>query len=358
MTHEDRRDNGSPMLPLAGGDAIYCGPENSLLRHTVEQIFGALKSNSELDPTWIPLVLYGESLSGKSLVARCLADTWKQEHPKRSSAVLTAADLTRMFGRNDVSEGVERTTTAAKKASLVVVEDVQRLAGKHNAESWLASLLDYRSRYFLPTIVTSNCVIAKTKLNERLRGRLSTGLSIGISLPYAATRKDVILHSAQAFGLSLPDAEVDQLVQTTSGTTVSGIHSVVASVASNCQPTLQARPDFATDGDGLIQKLIRTTARRFGVKVADVKGPSRRKNTVLARAIAMFLVREVTPLSLQEIGKHFRNRDHTTVRHACEKIKSQLAEDESMQEAVRAICSSLNIRLPSSWFDLLNGKCA
>ena len=354
--HEDRKEIRTTMLPIAGSGAIYCGQENSLLRHMIEQFFGSPQSETLLDPTWIPLVLHGESLSGKSFVAHSLANTWNQQNPRRLSVLLTAADLARMFRRGELTDKLARATSSLKKAPLVVIDDVQQLAGKLAAENWLTSLLDYRSRYFLPMIVTSNCVIAKTKLNERLRSRLSNGLSVCISLPYAETRKEIILRSAQKLGISLPDSDVDQLVETTSGATISGIHSVVASVASSCHSP-NATPDFSA-GDAITQNLIRTTARRFGVRVTDVKGPSRRKNTVLARAIAMFLIREVTPLSLEEIGKHFRGRDHTTVRHACEKIRTQIVKDESMQEAVGAICSSLNIRLPPSWFELLNGKCA
>jgi chromosomal replication initiator protein len=360
MIHDDKRNSESLTLRLADGEVIYCGPENNLLRHIVDRFFASFRLETEFDSSWIPLVLYGESLCGKSLAAHGLANAWKQQYPKQSTVVLTASDLARSFRRTELADNMDQFTSQLRKASLLVIDDVQQLAGKVTADSWLVNLLDYRTRYRTPVIVTCNSTIAKTKLSARLRSRLAGGLSVCISLPYASTRKEVILKSAQSFDLTLVEADVDQLVEITSGKPICGVHSVVASLASNNQSIEpgEAGLDFAEDGDALIQKLIRTTARRFGVKVADLKGPSRRKNTVLARAIAMFLIREITPLSLAEVGHYFRNRDHTTVRHACEKIKNQIVKDEPIQEAVSSICNSLDFRLPSAWFDMLNGKCA
>jgi chromosomal replication initiator protein len=354
-------ESDAPTLRLADGNVIHCGPENTLLRHTVDRWFSLFGSSDECDSTWLPLVLYGESLCGKSLVAHGLANAWRQQFPQHATIVLTAIDLARSLQRTELAEDIDKFSRQIRNANLLVIDDVQQLAGKSNAETWFTGLLDHRIRHKKPFIVTCNSNVASSKLASRVRSRLSSGLSICISLPYAATRKDVILKSAQSFNLDLVEKDIEHLVEVTSGKTISSIQSFVASVATNDSLTnnFDATPLApAIDQDELIQKLIRTTARRFGVKVNDIKGPSRRKNCVLARAIAMFLIRRITPLSLVEVGHHFRNRDHSTVRHACEKIKGIVVEDESIREAISSICNSLDIRLPPSWFELLNSKCA
>ena len=350
----------APTLQLADGETIHCGPENGLLRHFVEQLLEDLNNDSfKVEDAWLPLVLYGDSLCGKSLVAHGLANAWKQTFTDEKTVVLTAADLARSLARIALGDDSDRLTRQMRSASLLVVDDVQHLKGKVTADTWLTGLLDYRARHRKPTIVTANRNIASTPVSGRLCSRLAAGLSICISLPYAATRKQVILRSAQTFDVVLVDETVDQLVELTNGKPVSGIQSVVASVASSdadsedmdLAPMLDNQDDF-------LQQLIRTTARRFGVRVADMKGSSRRKNTVLARAISMFLIREITPLSLVEVGRLFGGRDHSTVRHACEKIRGQLVSDDSIREAVSSICHALQIRLPSSWFELLDDQCA
>ena len=275
----------APTLQLADGETIHCGPENSLLRHFVEQLLEDLNHDSfEPDDSWLPLLLYGDSLCGKSLVAHGMATAWKLKFPELKTVLLTAADLARSLARLALGDDSDRLTRQMRSASFVVVDDVQHLKGKTTADLWLADLLDYRSRYHKPTIVTCNRSVASAQLSPRLCSRLSAGLSICISLPYAATRKEVILRSAKSFDVALVDETVDQLVELTNGKTVSSIQSMVATVASSETDSATNDVDlarFEDNQDELIQQLLRTTSRRFGVRVADIKGSSRRKNTVL-----------------------------------------------------------------------------
>lgn len=348
----------TPTLQLVGGEVIHCGPENALLRHVVGELLNALDSNSPVESTMFPLVLYGDALCGKSMVAHGIANAWKKHHPKESTFVLTAADLSRSLKRTELADDIDRLTNQLRYASLLVIDDIQQLSGKKTVQSWLTNLLDYRNRHEKPVIVSCNTTINKSRIDKRLSSRLTSGLAIHISLPFAKTRKEVILKSAESFNLSLVDDDVNRLVEATSGRPVSSIQSVVASVATNNLSDDSSESgeigNDSLDQDELIQKLIRSTGRRFGVKVADIRGPSRRKNCVLARAIAMFIIREITPLSLAEIGQLFRNRDHSTVLHACEKIRKQIHDDDSIREAITSICKSLNVRMPASWFELLD----
>ncbi len=83
----------------------------------------------------------------------------------------------------------------------------------------------------------------------------------------------------------------------------------------------------------------------------DLVGPSRRKSIIVPRAVAMFLMRELTNVSLREIGLYFRRRDHTTVLHACRKIKKQLPDDPVLRESLVEIREALGIPLPSGWLE-------
>lgn len=360
MIDELTTNTESPTLQLADGYVIHCGPENELLRHVVCRWLGALDEQQQFEQPWLPLVLYGESLCGKSIVAHGLANAWRQRHPQQTTILLTAADLARSLKKTELADDIDRFTRQMRQADLVVLDDIQHLTDRDNAQVWAADLIDRRKKSNKPTIVTCNANVASSKFTHRLRSRLSSGLSICISLPYAATRKEIILRSAQSFNLNLVEQDVDHLVEVTSGKPISGIQSMVASVATSDEERKVdvADLDSSVNQEELILKLIRSTARQFGVRVADIKGPSRRKNLVLARSIAMFLIREVTPLSLVEVGQHFRNRDHSTVRHACEKVRNMVVKDDAIRKTITSICNSLEIRLPNSWFDLLNSKSA
>jgi chromosomal replication initiator protein len=84
------------------------------------------------------------------------------------------------------------------------------------------------------------------------------------------------------------------------------------------------------------------TARRFELSVADLKSHSRRRTVVAARDVAMLLARRVGGSTLQEIGRYFGGRDHTTVLHSCRKLEAALVHDSELRttfdEIRRAVC--------------------
>lgn len=85
------------------------------------------------------------------------------------------------------------------------------------------------------------------------------------------------------------------------------------------------------------KRIIRATAQYFGLKLRNLTGTSRRKMDVLARSLAMYLIRELSGESFQQIGHHFGDRDHSTVMHACRKMAHQRLEDSETRQAILEI---------------------
>ena len=83
------------------------------------------------------------------------------------------------------------------------------------------------------------------------------------------------------------------------------------------------------------------TARTYGVSEADLTGPSRKQPLARSRQIAMYLCRELTDLSLPKIGARFGGRDHTTVIHAVEKVKSLMQSDKQVYDEVTDLSHQL-----------------
>lgn len=82
-------------------------------------------------------------------------------------------------------------------------------------------------------------------------------------------------------------------------------------------------------------------ARYFGLGIEELKSQTRTKAVVLARQIAIFLIRENLPLGLSEIGNHFGQRDHTTILHACQKIRDDSAGNEFIRRAIAFLQNEL-----------------
>jgi chromosomal replication initiator protein len=87
--------------------------------------------------------------------------------------------------------------------------------------------------------------------------------------------------------------------------------------------------------------ILAAVAKQFHVTQADLKGPSRRQAISEARGIAMYLLRELTRATFENIGQQFGGRDHTTVMHACQKTMERLAADERLRQTVESLASNL-----------------
>ena len=307
---------------------------------------------------WYPLLLYGESGAGKSYCALSLADRWRAAFDTEP-LVTNAPDLTRLFVPKNVTEAMGEWSNIYRNSPLLVIDDLHHLTHKQMASDWLASVLDYRKHHSLPSIFSISSIDDLRGLDRRLASRLINGLALRVSLPLEQTRSHLIELFANNFSIELSHFQMQALTARTDGMSVAGIWNAVRSVclgeftieSSDHQNNALKETDFAA-------RCIRTVARRFGVRVSDLKSSSRRKNCVLARSIAMFLIREAESLTLADVGRLFQNRDHTTVRHACQKIRHCLFNDRATQDAVRSICTSLKMPVSPSWFRYPKEECA
>ena len=332
--------------------AIYYG-NNPLLPSLINSSEQANLSH------WSPLVLYGESGAGKSFVALSIANQWNAttSEGENPPLVTTAADLARLFQPSHLANEMVATSKLYRSTSLLVVDDVHQLVVRDNACSWLVGVLDYRNQFGLPTIVTTSSMAALSRLSKMLFSRLSGGLPVSLALPDQNTRHTIIQDTVN----SLPSANVSpkqikSLIERSEGLSIIATRNLVQSVLSDQLPNVEE--PISRDTDDIPGRCLLAAAKRFGVRVADIKGSSRRKNTVLARSVAMFLIREFSSLSLVDTGLLFQNRDHSTVRHACQKISKLLLSDAHTQDAVRSMCASLNLRYDSRWSVSIDEKCA
>ncbi len=90
-----------------------------------------------------------------------------------------------------------------------------------------------------------------------------------------------------------------------------------------------------------LRNLCSLTARQFGLKVADLKSPSRQRAVVLARGVAMYLARQTSGKTLVQIGRFFGGRDHSTVLHGCRQVERLLHCDAETRVAVEALQAEL-----------------
>ena len=308
-----------------------------LSRHTREQTSGAAN----------PLVLHGPPGTGKTHLLAGLAHhlaTAPTGTTGRASAGITAqlvsiGDLVRS---PDV--GLADLATCLPGDLLVLLEDIQHLSDR--AADAACELLDHRIARRRVTIVTMSAgPSGLTHLPRRLTSRLAAGLVVRLEPLSSASRRIILADAATTKRIRLTDEALDFLAEQSTGGGVRaalGLLQNLAQVAKAFPGPLgraEVEQTLAETGQPTspaldVSVIVKRVAAAFGVDEAELLGPSRLRNILRPRQVAMYLARELTGLSRARIGAAFGGRDHTTVLHACRKVEDEIKGDVALAKQV------------------------
>ncbi len=342
-------------LDLGGswdGAAAPChflaGPENQLVEVAVRSVV------DRQAVVYNPLVLYGPSGTGKSHIARGLASLWsggKGDRSRRSRVVCTTAvDFARELAEAIEAQAVEEFRTKHRTADLLVFEDLGMLATrkseKLSAQEELIHTLDALLAEDRWVVVTAAAAPAELPgLMPALQSRLAAGLTIPLAPPGPAARLAVLRQLAAIRDIALPEPVVRLLAENLSGTTpelAGALTELTVSASFDAAPIdLQEVKRFLAEKSGPRQPSLHdialATARHFGLRLSELKSPERRRALVAARGVAMYLARRWGEKSLEEIGRYFGGRDHTTVMHSCRTTGELVKHDPATHEAIERL---------------------
>jgi chromosomal replication initiator protein len=175
-----------------------------------------------------------------------------------------------------------------------------------------------------------------------LRSRLSAGLAVPLAYPARAARRVILERLAAARGVSLPPRVLDGLAGQLQGSVPALVSAILelelsARVEGQSVDPERVRQYVAGRSTGVeptLRQIACATAKYFGLKLSDLKGPRRCRSLVAGRGVAMLLARLFTKSSLEQIGTFFGGRDHTTVLHACRRTEKLLRRDRATRLAV------------------------
>ena len=175
-------------------------------------------------------------------------------------------------------------------------------------------------------------------IEERLKSRFQWGLIADIKPPDLETRIAILKKKAENEGIDLPD-EVAYLIVKISAM-ASLLHRKVD--LETARQILDSMYPYQEE-DLSPNSIIKIVAEHFNLKPSDLKSKKRTKNIVLPRQIAMYLIRQVTSLSLPEIGELFGGMDHSSVHHGIKKIENLLKTDPNIQNTVEDLRRRIEI---------------
>ena len=336
------------------------------IRDSTPLIEVAFQAIAQGDNTFSPIVLVGPNSAGLSeWISLALAER-TQRRQSLDVLVMSGKDFARSVGFATTTDTLIDFRERIDRADVLVLEMVEPVADDSSTCRELSSLLDRASgiaSFDNEALLPTRCVILTTlRLPNQAAGwpaplasRLLQGLSVSITSPPYRLREarlkrrlqpwiaDVAPHTLQQWlespcgSLAEWDQRIDQLVEQLSANPLD-----VASIGLNSFETIAEEQQIDP------KQLLRVVARLAELRVADLKSTSRRRSTVLARSVAIYLLRHLTSLSLEGIGKLLGNRDHTTVLHAVRKITEGRSIDLDTERLIDRVCRELNIDPPGT----------
>ena len=279
-----------------------------------------------------PLFIYGGTGLGKThlmhAVGNMLRERGADERVVYQHSEQFVADMVRALQHNAINEFKRR----YRVLDALLIDDVQFLAGKERSQEeffyTFNSLLESRQQVILTCDRYPKEVAG---LEDRLKSRFGSGLTVAIEPPELETRVAILKSKAEQAQLNLPD-EVAFFIAQRIRSNVRELEGALRRVYANAQFTgkaitiafvKEALSDLLTLQDKLvtIENIQKTVADYYKIPVSDLLSNSRLRLLSRPRQMAMALTKELTDLSLLEIGEAFGGRDHTTVLHACRKIR-------------------------------------
>ncbi|MBK8510522.1 MAG: chromosomal replication initiator protein DnaA [Candidatus Competibacter sp.] len=290
-----------------------------------------------------PLFIYGGTGLGKTHLIHAVGNMLRERDPEARIVFQNCehfvADMVRSLQHNAINEFKRR----YRSLDALLIDDVQFLAGKERSQEeffyTFNSLLESRQQVILTCDRYPKEVAG---LEDRLKSRFGSGLTVAIEPPELETRVAILKSKAEQAQLGLPD-EVAFFIAQRIRSNVRELEGALRRVYANAQFTgkaitlgfaKEALSDLLTLQDKLvtIENIQKTVADYYKIPVSDLLSNSRLRTLSRPRQMAMALTKELTALSLPDIGEAFGGRDHTTVLHACRKIRELQHRDLEIRD--------------------------
>lgn len=322
--------------------------QNSLVRHAADSIL--------VDPPLhSPLLFYGPTGVGKTHLAHGLIRLWQRMHPESRALITNGGDFARAYREAQEADAIDEFRQRMRNVGLFFLDNLEQLPEREAAQVELRAIIDELEQRYGQVLINSRSLPADLpQLDSGLVSRLHDGLAVQVTVPGPAARHAILGRLAEIHGLELADRDLDLLADELSNSvgsapTVAALNGACSRLAFEAEHGSSLRPGDIRNSlvprEPSEQPSLRTitsiVCQHFQLKLADVRGPKRRSQFVLARGVAMLLARQLTDQSYQQIGKHFGGRDHSTVMNACQRIEHLMADDR----ALRATFTDLRERL-------------
>ena len=299
-----------------------------------------------------PLFIYGNSGLGKTHLLMAIGHTIQNRDPSAKIAYIKGDEFTIQLVKAIKEGTTDDFRTRYRKVDLLLVDDIQFIAGKQSTQEEFFHTFNAIYEAGHQIVITSDRPpLEMSLLDDRLRTRFEGGLMADIQPPDLETRMAITRNKAALLGLILSDDAVEYIA-TNITANIRQIEGVIKRLTAykeilndviTIDSVKRAIEDMIRTGDNIPKpdNIIRETAKFYSLREEDLRGQSRSKNTAMARQVSMFLMRQLTNLSLKDIGEEYEGRNHATVLSSIRKVEDLVTKDPKMAGIVRDITSNI-----------------
>lgn len=300
-----------------------------------------------------PLFIYGESGLGKTHLLKAIKAEVSAKNPHLNILYTSGEnflnDMIIHMGEKNMSQFHEK----YRNADILLMDDIQFIGKTSVAQEEFFYTFEALINQGKQIVLTSDRPPKDIPtLSERLRSRFVSGLLADIQPPMLETRIAIIRRKAQAFQMPVPDDVVEFIAERLKNNVrqIEGVVNKMYAVYSldGNTPTIGIANDiikdiiyYAQPTEVTINNIIEKVGRSFGVSVEDIRSEKKKAEISHARQFAMYIIREITNLTYEEIGEQFGGKKHSTVIYSIEAAESKMEDNPQLKSSVYDIMKSI-----------------
>ena len=321
-------------------ETYVVGPQNKLA-------FAAAKAVTEKPgENYNPLFIYGGVGLGKTHLMHAVGNFIREHDPSKRILYIPGETFT-----NELISAIQQGRNIQfrnrfRSVDVLMVDDIQFIAGKESTQEEFFHTFNTLHTAGKQIILTSDRPPQEiARLEDRLKSRFAWGLTCDIKKPDVETRIAILREKARQENITM-DEDVYEAIATRVESNIRELEGSLTRLVAYAQLTnrpitVQLCEEALHDifakkvrKEVTAQVIMQAVANYYSITVDDLIRPTRRREIAVPRQIAMYITRDLTNLSLPQIGQVFGNRDHTTVLHGCNQIANAIKNDPSMASVV------------------------